>query len=310
MSIFLILSLLLNLILLFFLLKSKFRPERLLAVFTKRFKAFWKKISFSNKRKAGRPPISSDIKDIIKKILLENIKIGGLHIWMNLIHLGYDISLSSVYRAIRVIKNDLLFTHSLKWKSFLSNSKVIAMDFLTASVEISKDVFQQVFIFIIIDHNRRKVLFANCTPYPNERWVLQQFKNCFENKTPYRYVIHDRDSIFMHGVRKFLPVFFNLKSTPTAPHSPWQNPFVESFNGTLRRELLNHVIIKDQFHLQKLLNEYINFYNNHRMHSSLMDSPEGMKHHARPPDKNALRKLKSIPVLNGLHHIYYWQDAA
>jgi hypothetical protein len=106
------------------------------------------------------------------------------------------------------------------------------MDFLTVSIEISKDVFQQMFIFIIIVHNRRNILLANCTPYPNENWVLQQFKNCFENDTPYKYVIHDRDSIFMHRVRESLPVFFNLKSSPTAPHSPWQNPFIESFSGT------------------------------------------------------------------------------
>jgi len=113
----------------------------------------------------------------------------------------------------------------------------------------------------------------------------------------------------MNRVRHAVPHFFNLQSVPTAPHSPWQNPFVESFNATLRRDLLNHVIIKDEFHLRELLDEYIPFYNNHRMHSALMDSPNGMSHYDRPPDKNAIRKLKSLPVLNGLHHVYSWKAA-
>lgn len=118
-------------------------------------------------------------------------------------------------------------------------------------------------------------------------------------------MFHDRDSIFMNRVKEVLPDF-GIISSPTAPRSPWQNPFVESFNATLRRDLLNHVIVKDEMHLRKLLREYIRFYNNYRMHSGLMDSPEGMKHYQKPSEKNTLKKLKSIPVLNGLHYIYTW----
>jgi len=120
---------------------------------------------------------------------------------MILCQLGYDYSLSSVYRAIRVIKNDLFFPPSQRWHSFIRSSRVIAMDFLTVSIEISKDVFQQMFVFILIDHGRRRVLHANCSASPNEEWILQQFKNCFDGEHPFRYVIHDRDSLFMIEIR-------------------------------------------------------------------------------------------------------------
>ncbi|MES0492172.1 MAG: transposase, partial [Leptospirales bacterium] len=118
----------------------------------------------------------------------------------------------------------------------------------------------------------------------------------------YKYMIHDNDSTFMYKVKKVLPEYFNIESKPTAPHSPWQNPFVESFNGTLRRELLNHVIVKNESHCRKLMKEYVEFYNKHRMHSGLMESPKGNTIQTRPIGA----KLKSKGVLNGLHHIYYW----
>lgn len=237
-------------------------------------------------------------------MLLENINIGGLRIYMNLVQLGInDISLSSVYRIIREIKKELGGNPSQKWKTFLYNSRVVAMDFLTVPVEITKDVFKLMYIFIVIDHERRIILHHNCTFGPNEEWVILQLKNCFGGEHHYKYMIHDRDSAFMNRVRLALPAYFNIQSCPTVPRSPWQNPFVESFNGTLRRELLNHVIIKDEFHLRRLLREYIDFYNTRRMHSGLMESPYGNTIACKRP---AGAKLKSKPVLNGLHHIYYW----
>jgi len=240
---------------------------------------------------------------------LGNTNIGGLRIYMNLLHLGYKLSRSSVYRALRKIKMDHPGKPTQQWKTFLKNSKVVAMDFLTVSVEITKDVFQQMYIFVMIDHERRKIVHYNCTPNPSQEWVIQQFRNGFDQPHDYKYMVHDRDTIFMNQVSRAL-AGFGLESTPTAPRSPWQNPFVESFNATLRRELLNHVIIKDEMHLRKLLREYVDFYNNQRMHSGLMDSPNGLQHYTNPPTKNTIKQLRSTPVLNGLHRVYYWKDAA
>ncbi|MES0491563.1 MAG: integrase core domain-containing protein [Leptospirales bacterium] len=283
--------------------KIDFRSEMLIQKFNERFRIYWAKISSKTIKSPGRPPVSDETKAIIKKMLLENFLIGGLRIYMNLIQLGiHDASLSSVYRIIRNFKINLHPEKSQTWKTFLYNSRVVAMDFLTVQVEMAKERFRPLYIYIIMDHERRKVIHYNCTFEPNEDWVVQQLKHCFGDEHNYKYMVHDRDSAFMHRVKEALPVYFDIESKPTAPQSPWQNPFVESFNGTLRRELLNHVIVKDEFHLRKLLNEYIEFYNNHRMHSGLMDSPEGGTIQKRPQGA----KLKSRSVLNGLHHIYYW----
>ena len=308
------LSLALNVLFILYFILSRVRPHLLVQEFIKRFKKYWAKISGKVFKSPGRPPVSEETKSIIKRMLRENTNIGGLRIYMNLFQLGInDASLSSVYRIIREFKKDLEFARlvkSQKWRTFLYNSRVVAMDFLTVSIEVSKDVFQLLYVFIIIDHERRRVVHYNCTSEPTQEWVIQQFKNCFGCATEivdgenhnYKYMIHDRDATFMYRVRDTLPKYFGIQSKPTAPHSPWQNPFVESFNGTLRRELLKHVVVKDEFRLRERLNEYVDFYNNHRMHSGLMDSPFGGTIQKRPPGA----KLKSRPVLNGLHHIYYW----
>ena len=136
-----IMSLFLNVVFVLNCFKNKFRPENLIRAFTKRFKIFWKKISFSFVKSPGRPPISEKIKAIIKKMYFENIKIGGLRIYMNLIHLGFDISPSSVYRELRKIKKEYPQKPSQKWKTFLGNSKVIAMDFLCIHLDRLTDAF-------------------------------------------------------------------------------------------------------------------------------------------------------------------------
>ena len=190
-------------------------------------------------------------------------------------------------------------------ENILQNNKVMAMDFCTVAVEITKDIFQPKYIWILIEHKTRKIAGYNLTFNPSENWVIQQFRNIFPTKEDEKYIVHDRDTIFMNRVDQVLPEYFNITPCPTAPGSPWQNPYAESFFATLRRELLNHMIFRDEGKLRSCLSEYIDFYNNHRMHSGIMEAPNGGTIKQRP----AKAKLKSKPVLNGLHHIYYWEDS-
>jgi putative transposase len=60
-----------------------------------------------------------------------------------------------------------------------------------------------------------------------------------------------------------------------APRSPWQNPYVERFIGSIRRELLDHVIVLSDQHLRYLLTTYMAYYHRFRTHlSPAMDCPE------------------------------------
>ncbi|MBP7280204.1 MAG: transposase [Leptospiraceae bacterium] len=94
----------------------------------------------------------------------------------------------------------------------------------------------------------------------------------------------------------------------TAFHSPWQNGVVERFNGTVRRELLDHIIPLSEDHLDRLLKDYIHYYNHSRPHLFRnKDSPLGRIYEPLPVK---LRSPNAIPVLGGLHHVYRWHSSS
>lgn len=53
------------------------------------------------------------------------------------------------------------------------------------------------------------------------------------------------------------------------PGSPWENPFIESFNGTFRTECLNRWLFADGQEAQTIIEQWRQEYNHHRPHSSL-----------------------------------------
>ena len=85
-----------------------------------------------------------------------------------------------------------------------------------------------------------------------------------------------------------------------APQSPWQNPYVERLIGSMRRELLDHVLVFHEWHLRRLLQSYVDYYQRFRTHRALdMDTP-----FSRPVQLPALGPVREVPEVGGLHHHY------
>jgi len=133
-------------------------------------------------------------------------------------------------------------------------------------------------------------------------WVIQQLRGSMPFGLQPKYVFRDNDGLYGHGVRAFLDRC-GIEEVRTAYRSPWQNPYVERFIGTLRRELLDHMIVFSQGHLERLLRQYIEeCYHLARPHQGLEgDTPIP---HPKPPDLSGPSQLVCIPVLGGLHHRY------
>jgi hypothetical protein len=133
-------------------------------------------------------------------------------------------------------------------------------------------------------------------------WVIEQLREAFSYAMLPRFLFRDNDKIFGAGVTDFLKAC-GVEEVRTAFRCPWQNPFCERFIGTLRRELLDHVIVLSKRHLERLLREYIDeYYHTSRPHQGLGGDtpiPQG-----KPPEIKGPSKLISIPVLGGLHHKY------
>ena len=90
-----------------------------------------------------------------------------------------------------------------------------------------------------------------------------------------------------------------MYSGTTAPRSPWQNPYVERLIGSLRLECLDHVIVLNELHLQRVLRTYVD-YNHSRTHLALdKDAPE-----PRPIAAIDAGRVVALPAVGGLHHRY------
>lgn len=100
----------------------------------------------------------------------------------------------------------------------------------------------------------------------------------------------------------------SIEPTRTIDRSPWQNGVAERFVGTIRRELLDHIIVLDGRHLRRLLGEYIGYYVKDRTHLGLdKDAPWARPVEPRPAGTAAVH---ARPRVGGLHHRYGWRAAA
>jgi putative transposase len=54
-----------------------------------------------------------------------------------------------------------------------------------------------------------------------------------------------------------------------APRSPWQNPYVERFIGSIQRECLDHIIVLSERPLRRILASYLAYYHGWRTHLAL-----------------------------------------
>jgi transposase InsO family protein len=104
--------------------------------------------------------------------------------------------------------------------------------------------------------------------------VIQQLRGAFRDAQTHRFLIFDNDAIFSPEVGRSIRRF-GIHPRRTAFQSPWQNGTAERFVGTVRRELLDHVVVLGEDHLRRLLREYIEYYNSERVHTSIGDAPYG-----------------------------------
>jgi hypothetical protein len=132
-----------------------------------------------------------------------------------------------------------------------------------------------------ISEETKQFIVRMATESPTARWVIQQLRHAFREDPTHRFLIFDNDAIFSAEVVSTISSF-GIQPRRTAFHSPWQNGIAERFIGSVRRELLDHVVVLSEVHLRRLLQEYVEYYNTERVHTSLSDPPEGRALEAKP----------------------------
>jgi putative transposase len=265
------------------------QPDTVIGWHRKGFKYYWRRKS----KRVGRPHIDWALIKLIRKLQKENPLWSAQRIQGELAKLGFDVCDNTVVKYMRKPKAGP--DQRQRWRIFLNNhaKHIVAIDFLV----VRTIFFKAIYVFVAISHDRREILHFGVSSRPHSQWAIQQLRETFAFDETTKYVIRDNDKIFSKDFKRTIKRF-GLKDTPTAPHSPWQNPIAERMMGTLRRECLDHIIILNEKHLTTVLTEFVEYYNTSRTHMSLKkDAPVH-----RPAQTKG--RIVSQSVLGGLHHIY------
>jgi len=271
------------------------QPATVKAWHTRAFKFYWR---WKSRTKPGRPSLSQEMQGLIRRLSSENPLWGAGQIRDNLLLLHCAPPGEDTIRKY-MVKPKNPRGKSATWLPFLRNHLDVswAIDFFT----VNTIRFATLYVFIVLDHGRRKIVHWAITPNPSMRWVIQQLREAIPYGWQPRYLFLDNDGIYGNGVGEFLDSC-GIEEVRTAYRSPWQNPFVERFGGTLRRELLDHVIVLGQGHLERLLGEFIEeYYHTARPHQGLDGDTPIPQPKAEVPITGPT-KLISTPILGGLHH--------
>src|SRR5579864_5582097 len=164
------------------------KPETVIAWHRKGFRLFWTwKIRHG---RTGRPAISREVRDLIRRMSRENPLWEAPHIHGELLKLGIEISQTSVAKYMVRHRTP----PSQTWRTFLDNhvNSLVSVDFFT----VPTIRFQVLYVFLVLAHDRRRMVHFNVTAHPTAEWTAQQLREAFPFEQIPRYLLRDRDKIF------------------------------------------------------------------------------------------------------------------
>jgi putative transposase len=244
------------------------------------------------KSRGGRPALRQNVRALVRRIAAENPLWGVPRIQAELMMLGHQLSRATIAKYI-----GRTYPTSPTWRTFIQTHMdcTAGMDFFTVPTLTGQILYG----FIILAHERRKILHFNVTARPCAAWVARQLRDAFPFDSAPRFIIRDNDSIFGLKVSGCLRSM-NITEILTSLGSPWQNAYAERFIGSLRRECLDHVIVLNENHLRSLMEDHLDYYHAARPHQGLgRDSPDG-----RTPEPPGDGQVLAEPMVRGLHHRY------
>lgn len=223
----------------------------------------------------------------------ENPLWGAPRIHGELLKLGIDVGETSVSKyMVRGSKPP-----SQTWRTFLENhlKTAVSVDFFT----VPTIRFQVLYVFLVLAHDRRRMLHVAVTAHPTAAWTGQQLREAFPWDSAPRFLLRDRDRIFGADFTKQVEEL-GMEEVLGAIGVPQQRAYIERVIGTIRRECLDHLIVFNEATLCRQLRLFLTYYHESRTHLSLeKDTPATRL--VQPPE---LGRVIAVPQLGGLHHRY------
>jgi transposase InsO family protein len=271
------------------------KPATVIGWHRRGFARFWAYKS----RHPGRPPLTLKVVELIVRMAQENPTWSRRRIAAELAKLGHDVSKDSVAKYMPRPAGHPGRPTSTTWGTFLRMqlAGTIAIDFLT----VPTATFRTLYVFVVLSLERRMLLHV---AHPYAAWAAQQMVEAIGLGVHAIRLIRDRDGIYGAAFDERVS-HLGVKQVRIAARSPWQNGYAERFVGTLRGELLDHVIVLGERHLLRLVRAHARYYNDDRPHMSLSgDAPA-----RRAVERPCAGRVIALPRVGGLHHRYVRQAA-
>ena len=267
-----------------------------------------RKYDTSKRRKPGRPPAVPGVARLVVRLAKENPLWGHRRIHGELTKLGVTIAPSTVWKILHAAGIDPAPRRSdPSWRQFLhaQAAGIVAVDFL----HVDTVLFKRIYVLVFIEHGSRRMHIGGVTASPTGAWTVQQARNLAlsfgERFEDIKFLIRDRGSNF---TASFDAVFqaTGTRILRTAVQAPRMNAICERLVGTLRRELLDRVLILGEAHLRTVLADYQAHYNMARPHQGIAQRvPDGGCHAPLVTATDfGVERIRRKPVINGLINEY------
>jgi putative transposase len=254
----------------------------------------------------GRPAVAAEIRALVLRLASENPTWGYRRIHGELCRLGYKerVGASTVWTILHCAGVDPAPKRSaISWRQFqrAQAKGVLAVDFFTVDTVF----LQRLYVLFVLQVATRRVHVLGVTPHPVGEWVTQQARNLLvgldDRIGRFRFLVRDRDVKFTAA---FDAVFAaeGIEVLTTPIRAPRANAYAERWVGTVRREVLDRMLILGCRQLRAVLTEYADHYNGHRPHRALGQAPPLGSSEAPPfvPAGSVMRRDR----LGGLIHEY------
>jgi transposase InsO family protein len=253
------------------------QPDTLLRWHRELFRLVWKRRS---KAASLTPKVAPETVALIREMAKKNRLWGAERIRGELLKLGIHVCKRTIQKYMRRVRAPR--PRGQNWGTFLYNhaAQIWACDFLQIT----------------------DLMHVGATRSPTDAWVAQQLREA----TPYgqapKYLLCDHDSKFGSRFAR-VAVTTNIKLLRTPYQAPRANAICERFLGSVRRECLDSFLILHEKQLQRVLNQYVAYFNRARPHQGIRQQIPELLGEPLSSDHDC-GNIVSCSVLGGLHHDY------
>jgi putative transposase len=265
-----------------------------------------------DRRHLGRPRVAAEIEQLVVRMAEENATWGYRRIQGALANLGYHIDTIMVRNILRRHHLDPAPRRrqaGMSWEQFLKLhwEVLAATDFFTVEVATWHGLITY-YVLVVMELSTRRVHLAGITPHPNDAFMMQcarQLTDPFEGfLRGKRYLLHDRDTKFLHGFDQMLRAS-GVKPVVLPPRSPNLNAYCERFVRSIKEEALHQMIVIGEASLRYVLQSYLAHYHQERNH-------QGLNNQLITPEPGVGRQSGGVVYRERLGGLltYYYREAA